>query len=88
MVESEGQVIHHADTLDDNFVLRYANRHLNKPMRFSFAYILYHDRLLVNHYYSFGNQKQIVLTTLRLYQKLTLYVCMRQGGWIWVLGIS
>lgn len=29
MVESEGQVIHHADTLDDNFDLKYANRHVN-----------------------------------------------------------
>lgn len=26
-----------------------------------------------------------MLTTLRLYQKPTLYVCMRRGGWIWVV---
>lgn len=72
MVESEGQVIHHADTLDYNFVLRYANRHLNKPMHFSFAYIFISG--------------QIVSKPLLFIWES--YVCMRQGGWIWVLGIS
>lgn len=79
MVESEGQVIHHADTLDDNFVLRYANRHLNKPMRFSFAYIFISRQIVSKPLLFIWEPKTNCVNNFTSTSK-TYIVCMHETG--------